>query len=226
MDADGEYSGMRNQGKLSAGYYLLVTGTRLASGSVLAHISSFVLHAAPAPDAPLVVTTVPFDLRESGEQIAVIGNFNSESLFAPVDGVGSTFTGQKEKESLLQACGRGYFVVGILGVGQEPTTHALRDIAAQKSELEKWGRKMVLLFPDEAQCRKFQPSEFPGLPSTVIYGIDTNRICSQIVEGMKLPHKNSLPVFIIADTFNRVVFVTQGYTIGLGEQLMKVVHGL
>ena len=35
-----------------------------------------------------------------------------------------------------------------------------------------------------------------------------------------------LPVFIIADTFNRVVFVSQGYTIGLGEQLMKVVHGL
>ncbi len=43
---------------------------------------------------------------------------------------------------------------------------------------------------------------------------------------MKLKHKNSLPVFIIADTFNRVVFVSQGYTIGLGEQLMKTVHGL
>ena len=43
---------------------------------------------------------------------------------------------------------------------------------------------------------------------------------------VKLRHKETLPVFIIADTFNRVVFVSQGYTIGLGEQLMKTVEGL
>ena len=36
----------------------------------------------------------------------------------------------------------------------------------------------------------------------------------------------SYSVFIIADTFNRVVFVSQGYTIGLGEQLMKNIRGL
>lgn len=43
---------------------------------------------------------------------------------------------------------------------------------------------------------------------------------------MKLPNSTILPMFIIGDTFNRVVFVSQGYTIGLGEQLMKVIHGL
>lgn len=52
-----------------------------------------------------------------------------------------------------------------------------------------------------------------------------NSIQKQIVDAMKL-NQSTLPVFIIADTFNRVVFVSQGYTIGLGEQLMKVVHGL
>ena len=34
---------------------------------------------------------------------------------------------------------------------------------------------------------------------------------------------SSLPVFIIYDTFNRVVFIQQGYTIHLGEQLLKVI---
>ncbi len=47
----------------------------------------------------------------------------------------------------------------------------------------------------------------------------------EIVAAMNL-NNSILPVFIIADTFNRIVFVSQGYTIGLGEQLMKVVHGL
>ena len=126
----------------------------------------------------------------------------------------------------MQACGRGYFVVGILGVNQEPTNPALRDIASCKAELEKWGRKMVLLFPDEEKAGKFTPEALPDLPSTILYGIDTDGIAEQIAVNMKLKHKETLPIFIIADTFNRVVFVSQGYTIGLGEQLMKTVHGL
>lgn len=222
MSCDEGSPQLKHVGVLDAGYYLLVTGTRLADGGVLAHISSFVLPASQKEEA----VKVPYHLRESGERIAVIGSFNSESFFTPVQGVGQKVIEPLAKQNLLQACGRGYFVVGILGAGQEPTNHALRDIAALKSGMEKWGRKMVLLFPDEAQCKKYLPAEFPELPSTIIYGIDTDGICEQIMANLKLKHKKTLPVFIIADTFNRVVFVSQGYTIGLGEQLMKVIAGL
>lgn len=44
-----------------------------------------------------------------------------------------------------------------------------------------------------------------------------------IAENMELSNDN-LPIFVIADTFNRIVFISQGYTIGLGEQLMKTIH--
>ena len=37
---------------------------------------------------------------------------------------------------------------------------------------------------------------------------------------------STLPVFIIYDTFNRVAFIQQGYTIHLGEQLLKVITQL
>ena len=199
---------------LDAGDYVLVTGTRLASGAVLSRISSFCI----LPDK---TTDIELVMRESRDEVQVIGNFNSESLFTPLSDDGSVI-----QQSLLQACGRGYFVVGILGVNQEPTNHALRDIASFKADLEKWGRKMVLLFPDEAKAGKFARESFPDLPSTIIYGIDTDGIAAQIAESMKLKHKESLPIFIIADTFNRVVFVSQGYTIGLGEQLMKTIKGI
>ena len=43
---------------------------------------------------------------------------------------------------------------------------------------------------------------------------------------MKLKNETQLPMFVIADTFNRVVFVSQGYTIGLGEQIVKVAQKL
>ena len=85
---------------------------------------------------------------------------------------------------------------------------------------------MVLLFPNDAQSGKFVLESFPDLPSTVIYGIDTDGIQSQIAETMKLRHKETLPIFIIADTFNRVVFISQGYTIGLGAPLTKTIGKL
>ena len=118
----------------------------------------------------------------------MIGNFNSENKFKRAD--------NGEETSVLATTGRGYFVVAILGARQEPTNHAMRDIAAVKKDLEAWGRSMVLLFQKE------------------------------IASAMKLQNASQLPIFIIADTFNRVVFVSQGYTIGLGEQLMKVIHKL
>lgn len=196
---------------LDAGDYILVTGTRLASGGVLAQMTSLNVKAGGRTETKLV-------MRENKDEVQVIGNFNSESLFTTLEG--------GNKQSLLQACGRGYFVVGILGVNQEPTNHALRDISALKTDLEKWGRKLVLLFPNQEQVGKYRAADFPGLPDTVIYGIDTEDIVQQIVKNMKLKRKDTLPIFIIADTFNRVVFVSQGYTIGLGEQLMKTVKGL
>lgn len=206
---------LKNGTQLDAGYYMLVTGTRMASGAVLSKVTFFTIE----PDK---TTTVDLVMRESDEQVQVIGNFNSESLYIPVSN-DSLSTAQ----SLLQTCGRGYFVVGVLGVGQEPTNHALRDIAALGSDFEKWGRKIVFLFPSEEQYKKFHAAEFQGLPSTITYGIDMdNSIQQQIAKSMNLSNLNILPMFIIADTFNRVVFVSQGYTIGLGEQLMKTVHGL
>ncbi len=200
---------------MPAGYYLMVSGTRLASGSVLAHLNAFNVQAGQTQTTALM-------MRESKDQIQVIGNFNSESLFTPVvDGAMAD-----EPTSVLKACGRGYFVIGVLGVNQEPTNHALKDVAKLGKELEKWGRKLVLLFPDEEKFGLYRPQDFEGLPDTIIYGVDTNGIAEEIVSGMKLKSAQTLPLFIIADTFNRVVFVSQGYTIGLGEQLMRTVRGV
>lgn len=197
---------------LDEGAYLLVTGTRMANGSVLAELSFFDVE-------PGQTSSIRLKMRESKDEIQVIGNFNSENRYKQA--------GNGEETSLLQTTGRGYYVVAILGSREEPTNHAMRDIAAVKKELEEWGRGMVLLFPDEKGFRNFDAKEFGELPNTITYGIDIDKtIQREIASAMKLPNANSLPIFIIADTFNRVVFVSQGYTIGLGDQLLKVIHKL
>lgn len=198
---------------LDEGTYLLVTGRRMASGKVLAATQVLNIRAGQT-------TRLQLPMRNVTDDVAVIGSFNSESRF--------TLLPDGHEVSILSQTGRGYFAVGILGVGQEPTNHVLRDIAAMHSQFEQWGRKMILLFTDEAQARRFQAADYGTLPQNIIYGIDTDgSVRSQIADGMDVPDgRGQLPLFVIADTFNRVVFFSQGYTIGIGGQMMQCISRL
>lgn len=200
-----------NGTKLETGYYMLTTGTRLASGGVLAHISFFNIENNKTTQAEL-------KMREDPEKVQIIGSFNSESIFT---------TPNNKEMSLLQACGRGYYVVAVLGVGDEPSNHALRNIISIATAMEKWGRPIIFLFTGEQQLQKFDMQKFTGLPRNVKYGTDKNHaIQKEITENLKLSPAKGLPIIMIADTFNRVVFVSQGYNTGLGEQMLKIIKGL
>ncbi|MDR1200636.1 MAG: transglutaminase-like domain-containing protein [Tannerellaceae bacterium] len=197
---------------IDEGNYVLVTGARMAKGNVLANLSSFRI----MPDKTTKISLV---MRENQDDIQVIGSINAEEKFRLAD--------SGEEKSILSTTGRGYFVIGILGARQEPTNHAMRDIAAVSKDLEEWNRSIILLFKDEQGRKNFDTNEFGTLPATIIYGIDSdNRITDMLASAMKLPNSTILPVFVIADTFGRVVFVSQGYTIGLGEQMLRVIHKL
>jgi transglutaminase-like putative cysteine protease len=208
----------KNGTTLDAGTYMMTSGTRAASGKVLVANRIFSVN-------PGETTVINLTMRQSDDIVAVIGNFNSESKFQLLDNELKPVAG--DAVSILSQTGRGYFVVGLLGVGQEPTNHAMRDIAQKSAALDKWGRPMVLLFENEAEAQKYRQEHFGTLPKNIIYGIDKDgSIRHQIAQEMKLENETSLPVFILADTFNRVLFCSQGYTIGLGEQLNKVINNL
>ena len=195
---------------LDAGDYFMMTGTRMADGSVLAHLTFFTV----ARDK---VCNIAYVQRESSEQLQVIGDFNSENLFYDL--------AEQRERSLLSSTGRGYYIIAVVAPGSEPTNHFLRDVMPYKEDFEKWGQKMVLLFRDKDEAGRFV-NDFPQLPSTVVWGTDIDdKIYNEIVVNMKLQNPNR-PLILVADTFNRVVFVSQGYSINLGEQLVKVIKQL
>ena len=205
----------RNSTPLDAGTYLLTTGTRLANGSVLATNRIFTVEEGRT-------TTLPLRLRQSETEVCVIGYFDAESRYTPL---ASRQPGSPV--SILSQTGRGYFVVGLVGMGQEPTNHALRDIAKVANDFDQWGRPLLLLFESEEEAQKFREEDFGQLPKNTLFGIDRDgSIRRQIATQMKMQSGGQLPVFIIADTFNRVVFCSEGYTIGLGEQLQRVIKKL
>ena len=197
--------------KLDEGNYVLITGTRMGNGSVLARLNFFGVNRDKNTDADLV-------FRSSETDVQVIGNFNSEDKYYDF--------ATKTTKSLLSTTGRGYYILGLINPNHEPSNHALHDIESVAAEFEKWGQKIVLLFADEDASKRHKWAEFKKMPNPVVYGTDTNgAIAGELKQGLNLGSDNR-PIFVIADTFNRVVFVSQGYTIGLGEQMINVIHKL
>ena len=198
--------------RMDAGTYLLTTGNRLADGGVLAHLEFFTVPRDGQVSVPLMV-------RHDTEHLEVLGTFNSELRYLP--------QGETAERSILSTSGRGYFVVGFLRPGDEPTNHALRDLATVRGKLEEWGRSIILLVPEGTDLAALrQRPECQGLPANVSFGTLPQGTITDVLGQSRIPLSSDYPVFFVADTFNRIVWVSQGYTIGLGEQLLGVARKL
>ena len=229
---------------LEEGRYLLVSGNRLSSGTVPVSMVFVDVVAGKETVCDLV-------LRASENEVPVIGSFDAETKFTPValaktedgdvletsPGGGSSVIPSGAKESLLSACGRGHYALAILEPGKEPTNHVLRDLAAAREKLEAWGRPIVLLCSSDAAMHRLQVEMSEGrygiLPSTIVLGLDADGTVQKGIEkGMKVGPESAsgapsrLPLVILADSFNRVFFLSEGYTIGLGDQLAATVAKL
>ena len=208
---DGSWAELfRQPREMDCGYYMLVSGSRMSGGNVFADVEYFTIEEGKTTVKELV-------MRDIADQIRVIGSFDSEMKYKTVDGT---------EKSVLETTGRGYFAVALVDYGTEPTNHAFMDISAVKAELEAWGRPILVVFATDDDYRKFRAQDF-NLPSTVHFGIDINgQMRDMIATEMKLTKGGRLPLIVMADTFNRVVFFSQGYSIGLGESLVKTSKAL
>jgi len=201
---------------LESGTYLLVSGNRLSSGAVPVCLQFVEVKEGETTLAPLVLG------RPSGG-VPIIGAFDAESRFLPA--------GADTPCSLLSAAGRGYFVTALLDPGKEPTNHVLRDLSAARASLEAWGRPILLLCPSAGSLSRLQAEiaegRYGALPATVRLGIDPEgSLRRQVVGNMQLTAPGRLPLVLLSDSFNRVFFCSEGYTIGLGSRLTGIIGRL
>lgn len=185
---------------LDVGDYVLVSGNRLSDGSVPVTMRQFSVREGETTTLDLRIT-IPED------KLSVIGSFDAETKYR--------IEPDSEPVSVLSTTGRGFYVIGFLTPSQEPSVHAINDLIAAKSGLEAWGRPILLLTTAEGLgwLKEYSAS----LPSNIHLGI--------IPDGLDLKGRR-MPYFLLADTFNRVFFTTEGYTIGLGDQLVTAIAKL
>lgn len=198
--------------QLDPGQYMLTTGQRLANGGVLTRSELFVVNKDDRQAA------VPVRMRSAAGQLQVIGNLDAETLYNPLGG--------NEPVSLLSVAGRGYYVIGIIAPNHEPSAHALNDLAAIAGSFGKRSEQVILLFENEEAAGRFHPDNFK-LPANVHFGIDKEgKVANQLAGSLNLSTPLSLPLIAIADSFGRVVWVSEGYTIGLGDTLIQLLNQL
>ena len=177
---------------LDEGDYILVSGNRLSDGSVPVTLRKFSVKEGQTTAVDLVIE-IP------DNKLSVIGEFDSETRYWKTAG--------SDPVSILSTTGRGVFVVAFLTPRHEPSVHAVNDLIAAKEGLQEWGRPIMLLTSEEGLDWLKEYSS--RMPSNVQFGIAPK----ELMEG-------TMPRVMIADTFNRVFFKTEGYTIGLGDQIL------
>ena len=105
-------------------------------------------------------------------------------------------------DPLLPQTGRGYFLAVIAGKHDEPTNHARVELKNVEPFLTQWGRPVLMLDGD-----------------------DNAPLAEELRKAVNSRQK-TLPVIVLADSFGRIVFYSEGYNTSLGEQLKRTISNL
>ncbi|MGN1246435.1 MAG: transglutaminase domain-containing protein, partial [Muribaculaceae bacterium] len=197
----------KNGTPTDAGQKMLVSGQRIADGTVLARAVIFRVDENEKHHESLV-------MRQDTSLVQVIGNFNSENRYFDI-ATGSV-------KSILSTTGRGYYVIALIKPNHEPSAHILNDMAPLLTEIGQCGVKVLLLFADADEASRFNAADYPSMPGNVVLGTDVNGV----IAGEMGNFGSDRPVVLIADTFNRVVMASEGYTIGLWHTILSTLSKL
>ena len=199
--------------EVEAGKYQLVTGNRQSDGSVLSTIAFFNI-----PES--ATTEVKVEIRQDFTPLEPWAKIESEKYKL------SRFSSGEKMNLSGQGSEKGTILVWI-DPDKEPSKHVMADIPAVKDIIEKWGGGMIFLFSTEKISSSFKPANFPNLPSQSKFAFDKN--ASLITEIAHLRKRNcveNLPVVVIMKNNEDLIYYSEGYKIGIGEQIAKVIATL
>ena len=190
--------------ELPPGKYMLVTGNRLNDRRILSNISFFDLS---ENEHKKIEVNVRKDLVER----KILGNIDLKRIISLY-----------HLDNSSQACAKNNGLVIIwIEPEKEPTKHIFNDLPLLKSELDALGAKFLFLSDTTKNSDKFNHEIIKGLPSNSLFGTDDN--LSLLKNSLNLPSETDLPVVLVSDKDGNVVFISTGYRIGIGEQLLKYI---
>jgi transglutaminase-like putative cysteine protease len=211
-DYNKKISDFKEELPLPPGHYMLVTGNRLSSGRILSNISFFDLSGNEHK-------TIEVKVRKDISEKKIVGKIDLNKIYT-----------LSSMNASSQACvnEKGLVIIWI-DPEKEPTRHIFNDLPSLKSEFDSWGGKFLFLTKENGSNMTLPnagnstgPGYIKGLPVNSSFGIDKQMIF--LKNYINLQTELNLPVVIVSDKDGNVFFISTGYRIGIGEQILKYIR--
>ena len=190
---------------LPPGKYCLSTGNRYSDGEVLSELHFFTLN--KKDEYTIKIPELVPRNNTYGHLDMNVNKLNNKSL-----------------SDILKESGKDRVVLCLVAPGTEPTNHLAKELAAKKADYEAWGGK-VLLVANNTNWKKEK-----NQPANVeVFSAKVNDLTESMLAALKnavhdgsLPHTTGeRPVCLILDKDGNILFVSEGYHIGLGDLLLE-----
>jgi hypothetical protein len=210
-DFNKKITDFKNEIPLPPGHYMLVTGNRLINSKILSSITFF-------------------DLAENEHktiEVKIRKDLSEKNTFGSIDimKIDSAYNSAKISESCTNDK---RLVIIWADPEKEPTKHIFNDLLLLKSELDAWGGKFLIFTIGTGKDQTlFVPANTinsentKGLPENTSFFIDNQLSVLKNSLRLNKPADMILPVVIVTDRSGKIYFISTGYRIGIGEQILK-----
>jgi transglutaminase-like putative cysteine protease len=197
---------------VDTGYYRLITGNRMSDGSVLCSISYFRVRSEKPAMIGIRMVSQPKESGILGKADLLAGFLNLKA---------------QKQSSLKEFSNEKGMVIALIDPGKEPTKHLMEDVRAVKTSLEEWGGRMLFIVAQDKLSPGFSPAVYKGLPSDVIFGHDAKgEVSASVTTVCSIGNSPNWPVVALVNGKGEIIWHSEGYSIGLGDQLVKRIRDL
>lgn len=192
---------------LAPGFYMLITGNRLNDSSILSSLDFFELKENEHKK-------ILIRLRKENSGNEIMGKLKMDSKFYLPDG---------SSKALKDVSGKG-IVIAWIEPDMEPTKHILNDLPLLKREMDSWGGSFIFLSDKPGLEGNISSIQKKGLPEKSIYGYEKDSgILKQLCGGESCSMVR-FPMVILVSNNGNILFKSEGYRIGIGEQILSKVR--
>ncbi len=191
--------------KLSPGEYRLCTGKRLADGSVLVHFNFFHL------------------INDEHKTIEVyqLKKHSQTSVYGKIDVL--PFIKKTNTKNACTTNNKAYLLLLWYKPNNEPSKHIIEAIGQNSSFLKKQNIHLYLISEKKHKPISLDANYFGKLPQTTHYLVDSKlHFLHQCQQACHQESSEEFPVLYLINPTDEVIFISQGYQIGIDETLKNL----
>jgi Transglutaminase-like enzymes, putative cysteine proteases len=194
--------------ELTPGFYRLMAGSRANDGSVFVSEQYFEI----LPEGGDIVTV---KLPAVEGKLFVKGIIDMNTIVDTADG----------KTTLKDLSNGKGIMLCFVDPGKEPSIHILQDLPATGEALGQWGGGVLMLIPDDKVNATFNPANFKGLPAQTAWATDYGRsLLNEACSALQLQWKDNFPLTLYLTANGGILFSSEGYRIGIGENILRTIN--